>query len=47
MGKTAAAVAGFIVLSISLRAAEIHVATSGKDSNPGTRSAPRIKRKVR
>ncbi len=40
MKKTAILVAGIIAFAGVARAAEIHVATSGSDSNPGTRSAP-------
>jgi alpha-N-arabinofuranosidase len=40
MGKTVAVFAGAVALSISLQAAEIHVAVNGKDANSGTRSAP-------
>src|SRR5574340_45620 len=32
--------AGILALAVAARAAEFHVATSGKDSNAGTQAAP-------
>jgi alpha-N-arabinofuranosidase len=40
MGKAAIALAGMIAFASAAWAAEIHVAVDGKDSNPGTRTAP-------
>jgi alpha-N-arabinofuranosidase len=40
MNKTAIALAGLIAFAAAARAAEIHVAVDGKDTNPGTRTAP-------
>lgn len=40
MKKAAISMAGVIALAIITQAAEIHVAVNGKDSNPGTRTAP-------
>jgi alpha-N-arabinofuranosidase len=40
MKNTALALVGLIALAGAARAAEIHVAVDGKDSHPGTRTAP-------
>ena len=40
MKRTALALAGVIAIAVAARAAEIHVAVNGKDTNPGTRSSP-------
>ena len=40
MRKAAIALAGMIAFACAAQAAEIHVAVAGKDSNPGTRTAP-------
>jgi alpha-N-arabinofuranosidase len=40
MSRAAIALAGMIALAVVVQAAEIHVAIDGKDSNPGTRTAP-------
>jgi alpha-N-arabinofuranosidase len=40
MTRPALALAGLIAFAAAAQAAEIHVAVSGKDSNPGTRTAP-------
>ena len=40
MKKYAAVLAGLIAFAVAARAAEIHVAVNGKDTNPGTRSSP-------
>jgi alpha-N-arabinofuranosidase len=40
MGRTLIAVAGLFAFALAAGAAEIHVATTGRDSNPGTLAAP-------
>jgi alpha-N-arabinofuranosidase len=40
MNKTALFLAGVVALAVSAQAAEIHVAVNGKDSSPGTQTAP-------
>jgi alpha-N-arabinofuranosidase len=40
MKRTALALVGAVVLATTLHAAELHVATSGQDSNPGSQAAP-------
>ncbi len=40
MTKMVALAGSLFALAIQIQAAELHVATSGKDSNPGTRMAP-------
>lgn len=40
MNKAIQSFAGIIVLAMAAQAAEIHVAVAGKDSSPGTRTAP-------
>jgi len=40
MTRPALALAGLIAFAAAAQAAEIHVAVNGKDSNPGTRTAP-------
>jgi alpha-N-arabinofuranosidase len=40
MKRTALVLVGAVVLATTLHAAELHVATSGNDSNPGSQAAP-------
>jgi alpha-N-arabinofuranosidase len=40
MRRASIVLAGMIALALAAEAAEIHVAVGGKDSNPGTRTAP-------
>jgi len=40
MGKAAITMAGMIALAVAAQAAEIHVAATGRDANPGTLAAP-------